>query len=145
MRILPSFPLILLLFAPLSAQQQEPSRKPVLIRPDKTEKKVEPGPIVPDRARAENDVTVGEFYYRRRNYKAAEDRFREAVKYGPKWSKPYEKLVEVLEKQEDFGEAIEVCKQFLDRNPGSQQADDFRTKINKLRRRAEKQKKESSG
>jgi len=45
-----------------------------LIRADRTEEKVEEAPFVPDPIQAKEHMEIGNFYYKRDNYKAAENR-----------------------------------------------------------------------
>jgi len=100
-------------------------KKPVLIRTDRTEEKIEEAPFVPDPFEAKKHLEVGDFYYKRDNYKAAENRYREAIKHSPKWAKAYKKLVNVLEKKQAYSEAIEICLLFVETNPSSHELKEF--------------------
>lgn len=128
--------LLLLLFSPqvLTAQEQ-PGKKPVLIRPEPVEPKGKDEPVEPNPRLAAEHLTIGEFYLKRNNLRAAEERFREAVKYDPKSVEAYEKLVKVLEKGKQYAEAALVCEQFLTANPGSDRATHFQKQADKLRRK----------
>lgn len=117
-------------------EQQSHTRKPVLIRADRTtdrEAKVEV--IHPDPIEAERNIRVGDFYFKRKNYKAARERYRDAVKYSPQRPDSYSKLVRVLERMEEFGAAMEVCRQFIEINPQAPQVNQFQSRIKKLERR----------
>ena len=114
-------------------QERDSRKKPVLIRADRTEEQLEETPIFPDPEKARQHVEVGDFYYHRDNYEAAANRYREAILYGPKWPKGYEKLIQVLEKQRAFLEAIEVCEEFLLKNNSSDQAERFEKWAKKLK------------
>jgi tetratricopeptide (TPR) repeat protein len=122
----------------VGAQEPKSRKKPVLIRADRTEEQLEETPVVPDPEKAKEHVEVGDFYYRRDNYEAAANRYREAILYGPKWSKGYEKLVQVLEKQRLFLEAIEVCEEFLLSNSNSERAESFEKWAKKLKEESKK-------
>ena len=115
------------------SQERDLRKKPVLIRADRTEEQLEETPIVPDPEKARQHVEVGDFYYHRDNYEAAANRYREAILYGPKWPKGYEKLIQVLEKRRSFLEAIEVCEEFLLKNNSSDQAERFEKWAKKLK------------
>lgn len=118
--------LILLFLSPaLSGQERRSGRKPVLIREDQTEKEVEEEIVTHDPEQARKNVEVGDFYFKKKNYKAAESRYRRAIQYNTKWPKAYEKLIKLFEQQGDFDAAIEVCFEFVDSNPSSKQAKDF--------------------
>jgi TolA-binding protein len=55
--------------------------------------------------KAEKDLEVGEFYLKRKNYRAAEDRFREALTYKPGDAIATFRLAETLEEQGKYAEA----------------------------------------
>lgn len=128
----------LLTVCSLSGQAQELKRKPILIRPDQTKERTEKVPLHPDPKTAKKHVEVGDFYFKRDNYKAAEARYREAVLYNPKWAKAYEKLVRVLEKQGAFKAALEVCRGFMETNPSSKELKDFQKRSQYLEREEQK-------
>jgi tetratricopeptide (TPR) repeat protein len=119
-------------------QERDSSRKPVLIRADRTEEQSEEIPLVPDPEKAREHVEVGDFYYRRDNYEAAAKRYREAILYGPTWPEGYEKLVQALEKQQAFLEAIEVCEEFLLKNGSSDKIERFEKWAEKLKEESKK-------
>ena len=115
------------------SQERDSRKKPVLIRADRTGDQLEETPVVPDPEKARQHVEVGDFYYHRDNYEAAANRYREAILYGTKRPKGYEKLIQVLEKQRAFLEAIEVCEEFLLKNNSSDQAERFEKWAKKLK------------
>lgn len=128
--------LAIALAAPCWAQEA-PRKKPVLVRRDATaEAKAEPEIITPDPAQALKNLKVGDFYFRKGNYKAAADRYRDAVKYGPKNADAYEKLVRSLEKLDDFKGALEVCGDFIAVNADSAKVRDFEKKAVELKTKA---------
>ncbi len=131
--------LLLFLGIPLFGQEGRSGRKPVLIRPDPTADKVEEveeGPPEPDPQKAKEHVEVGDFYYKRENYAAAIERYREAIQFNPKWAKAYEKLVGALEKQNAFLEAVKVCEQFVQSSDSSKEVKRFQEWSIKLREKA---------
>jgi len=130
--------LLLLLACPLWGQEQQAKRKPVLIRVDRGDEEVQETLPDPDPLRAREHVEIGDFYYRRDNYKAAAERYREAVTYNPKWAEAYEKLIRALEKQKAFLEAIEVCEQFVESNDSSAEVERFQEWGKKLKEENEK-------
>ena len=132
----------LLLLIPGSAlfgQESRSRKKPVLIRADSTAEKVEEveeGPPEPDPQKAKEHVEIGDFYYKRKNYTAAAERYREAIQFNPKWAKAYEKLVGVLEKQNAFVEAVKVCEQFVQSSDSSKEIKRFQEWSIKLKEKA---------
>jgi len=132
----------LLLLIPGSAlfgQESRSRKKPVLIRADPTADKVEEveeDPPEPDPQKAKEHVEIGDFYYKRKNYTAAAERYREAIQFNPKWAKAYEKLVGVLEKQNAFEEAVKVCEQFVQSSDSSKEVKRFQEWSIKLKEKA---------
>ncbi len=133
-------PLLLLIFGlPLFGQEGRSRKKPVLIRADPTAEKVdevEEGPPERDPQKAKEHVEIGDFYYKRQNYTAAAERYREAIQFNPKWVKAYEKLVGVLEKQNAFVEAVKVCEQFVQSSDSSKEVKRFQEWSVKLKEKA---------
>ena len=116
-----------------SQEKPRTGRKPVLVRADPEEDQVEEEIIVHDPVQAKKSVEIGDFYLKRDNFEAAEQRYREAIQYNLKWDKSYKKLIKLLEKQEDFQAAIEVCKEFIQNNPTSKEVKDFEKTEEKLK------------
>lgn len=114
--------------------QEAPRKKPVLVRREvATEPDAEPETVEPDLARAKQDLEVGDFYFRRGNYEAAAERYRDAVRYGPSLVTGYEKLVRALEKLENFEAAAQVCEDYVELYPDSKKADEFQKKAERFR------------
>ena len=63
--------------------------------------------------KAQKDVEVGEFYLKRKNYRAAEDRFREALTYKPGDVVATYRLAEVLDDEKQYDEAIKEYQEYL--------------------------------
>ena len=63
--------------------------------------------------KAQKDIEVGEFYLKRKNYRAAEDRFREALLYKPGDAIATYRLAETLDAQGQNAEAIKSYQQYL--------------------------------
>ena len=122
-----------LLSTPFWGQQRD--RKPVLIRPDTVEETSEDVPFVPNAEEAKEHLEIGEFYLQKRNYRAAEKRFREAVRNDPRWPKAYENLIRSLEKQGEYSEAARVCDEFVLANQSSPETSRFQTWSEKLRKK----------
>src|SRR5438270_9377862 len=63
--------------------------------------------------KAEKDIEVGEFYMKRKNYRAAEDCFREALIYKPGDAIATYRLAEVLDARGRTAGAVENYEQYL--------------------------------
>ena len=122
----------------LVGQDSRPAgRKPVLIRADRTlDRESEVEVIYPDPVEAERHIRVGDFYFKRKNFKAAGERYREAVKYFPRRPAYYFKLIRALEKMEKFEEALAVCGEFIEANPEAPQIEQFQSRIEELKANA---------
>jgi len=106
-----------------------------LIRDDPNEKKPDEQEMViqPNPKLSEQSLTVGDFYFKRDNYKAAAERYREAVKYNPRSAEAYEKLVRSLEKQKELEEAIAICEQFVATNPSAKEISKFQERAAEMK------------
>ena len=63
--------------------------------------------------RAMKDVEVGNYYFKKGNYKAALSRFREALQFKPRDAVATFKLAETLEKTKEFEEARVHYEEYL--------------------------------
>jgi tetratricopeptide (TPR) repeat protein len=120
------------------APQSRPGR-PALIRDtDAAEGKEEAEPDKPKEfspVMAEKSIKVGDFYFKKGNYLAAIQRYRDATEYQPNNSKAYESLAKALEKNGDPLKAADVYREFIDKNPDSSKIPDFRSKLAKLEKK----------
>jgi tetratricopeptide (TPR) repeat protein len=63
--------------------------------------------------RAMKDVEVGDYYYKRENYKAALSRYREALQFKPRDAVATLRLAQTLEKTREFAEARAQYEEYL--------------------------------
>ncbi len=128
-----------LISALLVGQDSRPTGpKPVLIRDDRTSgRESEVEVIYPDPVEAERHIKVGDFYFKRKNFQAAGERYREAIKYFPRRPDSYFKLIRALEKMENFEGALAVCREFMKANPEAPQVEQFQARIKELTARVE--------
>ena len=125
---------------PILAQSQDVRKPPVLIRDTDTaegmENQEEPGPREPNPMLAEENLEIGDFYYKRKNYKAAIQRYIEALEYQPNLIKAFEALAKAYEKNDEFDKAINTYRDFLDKYPDSPKASDFRDRLSELEKKS---------
>ena len=138
---MPSWLLFLLLFSSLSpAAGARSSQEPRLIRDtgiaEGEENTETPAVKEPDPKLAERDVTIGNFYMKKKNYDAAIQRFLEALEYKKDSHQAYEGLIRAYEKIGEICKAINACKDFLENNPDSPKASEFRKKLAKLEKQS---------
>jgi tetratricopeptide (TPR) repeat protein len=83
--------------------------------------------------RSKKDVTVGEFYFKKSDYKAAAGRFREATKWNDSNAEAWLRLGDAEEKMNDAKAAREAWEKYLQLAPQAKNAAEVRKKIEKLK------------
>jgi len=78
---------------------------------------------------ATKEVKVGDYYFKKKNYKAAALRFREATRWNPGFAEAFLKLGESEEKLNDQAAAKEAYARYLDLNPAAKEADAIKKKL----------------
>jgi len=86
-----------------------------------------------DPHKAAKDIEVGDFYFKRKNYIAAESRYREALKYKDNDAIATYRLAVCLEKMDRPDEAREEYESYLKILPHGQQAEDAKKAIERLK------------
>ena len=82
--------------------------------------------------RAAKDLEVGEYYWREKNYRGAEGRFRDALIYKPNDAVATYRLAEILEKTGRPSEACEYYQAYLKVLPHGPNSEDARKALEKL-------------
>ena len=82
---------------------------------------------------AAKDIEVGDFYFKRKNYAAAESRYREALYYKDSDAVATYQLAVCLEKLQRPGEAREQYQNYLKILPHGPQAGDVRKALDRLK------------
>lgn len=85
-----------------------------------------------DPHKAAKDVEVGDFYFKRKNYRAAEDRYREALYYKANDAVATYRLAVSLENLDEPEEALKEFESYLKILPHGPQAEDARKSIERL-------------
>ncbi len=83
--------------------------------------------------KAAKDIEVGDFYFKRKNYRAAEDRYREALVYKENDAVATIKLAVCLEKLYQPDEARKQYESYLKILPQGPQADEARKALLRLK------------
>ena len=130
-----SWILLGILAAPVPAA---PQKKPALIRDtEKAEGKDEEEaakekPFNP--LEADKCLKVGDFYFKKKNYDAAIQRYMEALQYQPNRFDAYEALGRAYEKQGAREKALRVYLDFLQKYPEAPRAREFKEKATRLQK-----------
>jgi tetratricopeptide (TPR) repeat protein len=88
--------------------------------------------------KAAKDIEVGDFYFKRKNYRAAEDRYREALYYKDNDAVATYHLAECLEKQDRPEEAQAQYESYLNILPHGPEAESARKAIERIKSTAAK-------
>ena len=91
-----------------------------------------------DPHKAAKDIEVGDFYFKKKNYAAAESRYREALYYKDNDAIAVYHLALCLEKLDRPGEAREEYESYLTILPHGPEAENAKKAIERLKTRAEK-------
>jgi len=86
-----------------------------------------------DPHKAAKDIEVGDFYFKRKNYRAAEDRYREALVYKDNDAMATFRLAVCLEKMDRPSEAQKEYERYLQILPYGPQAADAKRAIDRLK------------
>ena len=86
-----------------------------------------------DPHKAAKSVEVGDFYFRRKNYRAAEDRYREALRYKDNDAVATIRLAECLEKLGISDDALAEYQSYLKILPHGPQASEAQKAIDRLK------------
>jgi tetratricopeptide (TPR) repeat protein len=88
--------------------------------------------------KAAKDIEVGDFYFKRKNYRAAEDRYREALYYKDNDAIATYHLAECLEKLDRPEEAQAQYESYLNILPHGPEAENAKKAIERLKSTAAK-------
>lgn len=82
--------------------------------------------------KADKDVEVGDFHMKRRNYPAAESRYREALVYQNNNAPAMYGLAQALEKEKKNAEAVQFYELYLKTMPHGPQAENCKSALQRL-------------
>jgi tetratricopeptide (TPR) repeat protein len=85
-----------------------------------------------DPHKAQKDVEVGDYYFKRENYRAAASRYQEALLYKPKDAVATFKLAQSLEKLKQYDDARDNYSAFLKILPKGKDADEARQALERM-------------
>ena len=82
---------------------------------------------------AERDLKVGNYYFKKGNYKAAASRFREATRWNPTYAEAFLRLGESEEKLKDKPASQEAYAKYLELAPDAKDAESIKKKLTSKR------------
>jgi len=120
--------------------QSRPQRPPALIRDtDKAEGKEEPEAVKEKEYNpvlAEQNIKIGDYYLKKKNFDAAIERYLEALQYKPDSIEAYDALGKTYEKKGDIAKAMTVYRDFIRKNPDSPKKAEFQSKLSRLEKKS---------
>ena len=106
--------MIFLIAFPLAAQQQkQPPAAAVEQEPPEEDPDLKPTEYAFNPLEASRNITAGNFYFKKANYRAAARRYNEAAKWDPTSAEAQLKLGEASEKMRDTAGAREAYEKYL--------------------------------
>jgi tetratricopeptide (TPR) repeat protein len=108
---------------PANGQEQEPPEED----PDLKPKEYSFNPL-----EAQQSVTAGSFYFKKGNYRAAYNRFREATLWDPTSGEALLRLAEAAEKLHNYQGAREAYTKYLAFDPVPKDSESVKKKLDKL-------------
>jgi len=127
-----------LAFAVLASAQQAPQKKEIKPAPQQQEPPEEDESLVPKEysfnpLQAAKELKVGNYYFKKHNYRAASQRFTEATKWDGTLAEAYLRLGEAKEKQHDRKAAAEAYAKYLEITPDAKDAPEVKKRLDKLK------------
>jgi tetratricopeptide (TPR) repeat protein len=126
-------------FLTIPVVAQSPNRKPELIRDtdaaegkenSEVDKPKEYSPLA-----AAQNIKIGNFYLKQKNYVAAIQRYLEAIGYQPNSIEAYEALARAYEKNGEKAKAADTYKSFILKYPDLPISSEFRARLAKLEKK----------
>jgi tetratricopeptide (TPR) repeat protein len=118
--------LTLLLAAGLAAQQT-----PAPQEPPEEDESLAPKQYALNPVQSKKEITAGNFYMKKSNYRAAARRFLEATRWDPGSAEAFEKLGEASEKATDYVTAASAYAKYLELDKNAKDADAIRKRMAK--------------
>ena len=125
----------LLFTGTLPAQQQQPKPAPAKAaeeEPPEEDESLKPKEYTLNPLESERNITAGNYYLKKGNYRAATKRYTEATLWDPGSAPAFLKLAEAAEKLHDRDAARQAYMKYLELAPDAKNAADVKKKITQL-------------
>ncbi len=124
------FLFLLALALPMCAQK--PAKPPVVVQePPEEDADLKDKVYTFNPLQAASELKTGDYYFKKKSYRAAALRFREATKWNPGLPEAWLRLAETEEKRGEKKAAREAWAQYLELVPDAKNAAEIRKKIGK--------------
>ena len=134
------FPLLLFCTVFPSLARSQGPQKPALIRDTGVAEGIEETEAVPVKepnpSLAAQNLKIGDFYFKRKNYPAAIERYLDALQYQADSIPLHEALAKAYEKNGDISKAIEILKILIEKNPDTSKSPKIQDKILQLEKKS---------
>src|SRR5450755_1853526 len=123
--------LTLLLAGVLCAQdpKKPPEQQPKEQQPPEEDESIAPKEYSFNPLEAEHDLQIGNYYFKKGNYKAALGRFREATLWNPTNAEAFLRLGNSEEKLRDKPAALQAYAKYLELAPDGKEAESVKKKL----------------
>lgn len=118
---------------PKERKTQEPAPKAEPAEPPEEDESVAPKQYTFNPLEATHDVTIGNYYFKKKNYRAAAKRYTEATRWNPGMAEAYLLLGETQEKLHDPAAARAAYAKYVELAPDAKNAELIRKKLTSQR------------
>ena len=121
--------LALVLAGALCAQEPKKPPEPKEQQPPEEDESIAPKEYSFNPLEAEHDLQIGNYYFKKGNYKAALGRFREATLWNPTNAEAFLRLGNSEEKLRDKPAALQAYAKYLELAPDGKEAESVKKKL----------------
>lgn len=124
---------LLILLLGLSLKAQSDKQEPVYVEPpEEDESLITPKVYTFNPLQAKKEISTGDFYMKRGNFRGAAARFREATMWDDGSEEAFFKWGEAAEKMKDYTSAREAFGKFVSMTADKKKADEARKRVAKM-------------
>lgn len=116
---------------PLPAQQRRETPPPP---PEPDEEEAAEPEYTFNPIQAQKELQVGDFYFKKKSYRAAAGRYERASKWQPDLAEAYYKIGVSREKLEQADQAVAAFQKYLELSPSGRKAEEVKKKIAQLQK-----------
>jgi tetratricopeptide (TPR) repeat protein len=119
--------LALMLLFTVGVWAQQP--KPQTQEPVEEDESLAPKTYTFNPLQANKELTIGNYYFKKKNYRAAAKRYTEATHWNPNYAEAYLRLGEAEEKLHDKDLSSQAYSKYVELAPDAKNADSIKKKI----------------